>query len=272
MPAVGYTTGDSRKLDKTGGTISGLLTVNSTGQAGTFKSTQTTNNVHALTAYMAGTTGDNAVAGNFVSDNPSSSVVYISGVNTQRAVLKLSHTYQGASAAGVAGVGIELHGAGTDAQGIRVTAPDGPTTGNLLELVNNTGVDDFVVKATGRVGIGIAQGATPGARVEIAQRDDSTTGLLMKANSTSASHVIEIRNSSNVAQVRVLNTGGLAAINAMFGVAGAESYGGGAGVIGIRNATTVPTSNPTSGGVVYVEAGALKYRGPNGTVTTLALA
>lgn len=37
----------------------------------------------------------------------------------------------------------------------------------------------------------------------------------------------------------------------------------------IGNATTVPTGNPTGGGFLYVEAGALKYRGSSGTVTTL---
>jgi hypothetical protein len=49
-----------------------------------------------------------------------------------------------------------------------------------------------------------------------------------------------------------------------------RSYGGGAGVAFIANAGTVPASNPTGGGVLYVEAGALKYRGSSGTVTTIA--
>ena len=52
--------------------------------------------------------------------------------------------------------------------------------------------------------------------------------------------------------------------------AGAADLGGGGGVIGIDNAGTVPTANPTAGGVLYVEAGALKYRGSSGTVTTIA--
>ncbi len=47
------------------------------------------------------------------------------------------------------------------------------------------------------------------------------------------------------------------------------SFGGGSGVIGIHTATTVPNTNPTNGGILYVEAGALKYRGSSGTVTTL---
>jgi len=50
------------------------------------------------------------------------------------------------------------------------------------------------------------------------------------------------------------------------------SYGGGQVVIGIANATTVPTSNPSGGGILYVESGALKYRGSSGTITTLGAA
>jgi hypothetical protein len=48
--------------------------------------------------------------------------------------------------------------------------------------------------------------------------------------------------------------------------------GSGVGVIAIGNATTLPSTNPTSAGVLYVDAGALKYRGSSGTVTTVAAA
>jgi hypothetical protein len=53
---------------------------------------------------------------------------------------------------------------------------------------------------------------------------------------------------------------------------GTTSVGGGVVVVAIANATTVPASNPTGGGVLYVQAGALKYRGSSGTVTTIAAA
>lgn len=53
------------------------------------------------------------------------------------------------------------------------------------------------------------------------------------------------------------------------GVATSTLFGSGVKVIGIANCTTAPTVNPTGGGVLYVEAGALKYRGSSGTVTTL---
>lgn len=46
--------------------------------------------------------------------------------------------------------------------------------------------------------------------------------------------------------------------------------GGGVGVISIANRLTAPSSNPSGGGILYAEAGALKWRGSGGTVTTIA--
>lgn len=62
-------------------------------------------------------------------------------------------------------------------------------------------------------------------------------------------------------------------INSTLLVAGAtetSGTGGGVGVLAQRNAKTPPTGNPFDGGVTFIEAGALKYKGSNGTVTTLA--
>jgi hypothetical protein len=44
----------------------------------------------------------------------------------------------------------------------------------------------------------------------------------------------------------------------------------GQGVVAIANATVTPSINPAGGGVLYIENGALKYRGSNGTVTIIA--
>ena len=52
-------------------------------------------------------------------------------------------------------------------------------------------------------------------------------------------------------------------------VAGTASTGGGAGVIGIANAATAPASNPTGGGILFVESGVLKYRGTSGSNATI---
>lgn len=58
--------------------------------------------------------------------------------------------------------------------------------------------------------------------------------------------------------------------NANIGVNNSSDYGSGSGVIGIGNRLVAPSTNPSGGGVLYVESGALKYRGSSGTVTTIA--
>ena len=47
-------------------------------------------------------------------------------------------------------------------------------------------------------------------------------------------------------------------------------FGGGQGVIAIGNASVVPLVNPAGGGILYVEDGALKYRGSEGGIITIA--
>lgn len=61
--------------------------------------------------------------------------------------------------------------------------------------------------------------------------------------------------------------------NIGIGSGGGYTFGGGTGgVINIFNATDVPSSNPTAGGLLYVQSAALKYRSASGTVTTVAAA
>ena len=50
------------------------------------------------------------------------------------------------------------------------------------------------------------------------------------------------------------------------------NFGSGVGVVYIQNRTSPPTTNPVSGGFLYAESGALKYRGSSGSVTTIATA
>lgn len=51
---------------------------------------------------------------------------------------------------------------------------------------------------------------------------------------------------------------------------GAGSYGSGVGVMAIKNAATLVTTNPTGGLVIWGAAGAGRARGSGGTVTTFA--
>jgi hypothetical protein len=54
------------------------------------------------------------------------------------------------------------------------------------------------------------------------------------------------------------------------GIRSTSQFGGGRGAMAIANASVAPSVNPAGGGILYVEEGALKYRGSNGTVTIIA--
>lgn len=47
-------------------------------------------------------------------------------------------------------------------------------------------------------------------------------------------------------------------------------FGEGQGAIVMANASLTPSANVAGAGIMYVEDGALKYRGSNGTVTVIA--
>lgn len=152
----------------------------------------------------------------------------------------------------------------------------GGTTGTAGGLVINRnggiGLQVFPL-ATGGAGIGVTgadvtarilQGdvtADPNRRFVILADGKSEWGSGIDARDTnlyrSSVGVLKTDYSFHVTQNFRINT---------------TSVGAGVGVIGIGNATTVPAGNPNGGGVIYVEAGALKYRGSNGTITQLAAA
>lgn len=51
---------------------------------------------------------------------------------------------------------------------------------------------------------------------------------------------------------------------------GGAGFGAGTGTLAIKNAAAAPTTNHPDGGILFVEGGALKFRGSAGTVTTIA--
>lgn len=255
----------------------GPLRITSTGQGLFVKSTaDEPGEGHALTAYLASTSGADNVAANVVSDNPENSAMYLSGREKNRGTLKIAHLgHADGSDANAAAVSVDLKTAGTACQGIFVTATDGPTAGDLLKLRNN-GREDLVVKSTGRVGVGIPTGGTPAGVVEVNQPDDTTPGIVVVGR-LSGADLVQFRNSTGAVRARVDRSGNIVAVGPIFGSGGVQlgatstGFGGGAGgMLGLTNAGTVPTSNPAGGGVLYAEGGALKWRGSAGTVTTLA--
>jgi hypothetical protein len=99
--------------------------------------------------------------------------------------------------------------------------------------------------------------------------EDSLSGSLMSVNDISGLPILEVSSDDKVV-MGTFGAYGLTITGSNVGIGTTDQFGSGVKVIGIANATTVPTTNPTNGGVLYVEAGALKYRGSSGTVTTIA--
>lgn len=230
---------------------------------------------HVATLYQKATSGTGSAL-NLVSDNPANSCLQVSGHETGRGSIKVSHVgYADASDANASALSIDLQTAGTAAQGIFITATGGATAGDLIKVRNNSR-EDFVVKNTGRVGIGIATAATPAGMVEVKPSDDSTAALVVRPFSATGTNVLEARNSAGTTVTRISRDGNIVSSAVLFnnsnGIqlgATSSDFGGGVGVIGLKNATTVPTTNPTLGVVLYSDAGVMKYRDPAGNVIPL---
>lgn len=158
-------------------------------------------------------------------------------------------------------------------------------TANLQEWQNSSATVLASTDSTGRFRLQTTAGYA--ATLSINTGADDQAGIVIRAFSATQSNalqtwqdstgatVAQIAANGNVVFPRIQGSDFLSAIvigvdrNVQF-AAGGGSFGGGKGVVGIANANTVPASNPTGGGILYVEAGALKYRGSSGTVTTIA--
>jgi hypothetical protein len=152
------------------------------------------------------------------------------------------------------------------------------TTGSVVTAVSNSGT--FTVSyANATTGSHPVAGtvSTP-AQASITPRSAGTIGLIVKGVASQATNLQEWQNSSGTTVARISSNGLMGAF-AGFSTASstntlingtATGVGGGLGILAIGNVVTVPSSNPTGGGVLYVEAGALKHRGSGGLVTTIA--
>lgn len=98
----------------------------------------------------------------------------------------------------------------------------------------------------------------------------SVTTSLISSTAGGASAIIAYRTGSELWQYIDGTTYMTLDANGNLSLGTASSPGGGKGVLFVANAVTVPASNPSGGGIVYTDSGALKYRGSSGTVTILA--
>jgi hypothetical protein len=150
--------------------------------------------------------------------------------------------------------------------GIGTTSP-----GSILD-VNDSGNGSitYPIRAQNSGGIGSGTGAgisfasknTSGTIVDYAQIGhlvfDTTAG-------SHSGHLVFYTSLSGSLseQMRIDRLGNV-------GIGTSSQFGGGTGVIGLANAGTNPSTNPTGGGVLYADSGALKWRGSSGTTTTIA--
>lgn len=116
--------------------------------------------------------------------------------------------------------------------------------------------------------------ADPTADLSVVIQRPSQNGIKVKGAAGQSGDLIQLYNSSGTRLTYVDASGYLVAAgltnNGNFRTNGNADIAGGAGVMGIKNCTTPPPNTPSGGGVLYVEAGALKYKGSSGTVTVLA--
>ena len=104
-----------------------------------------------------------------------------------------------------------------------------------------------------------------------------TVGGIMRGRSAQTADLYQYQNSAGsvLASVSAAGLGTFAGVTLSSTTSlslGTPSLGGGKGVAFIANANTVPTTDPSGGGILYVESGALKFRGSSGTITTIAAA
>jgi hypothetical protein len=239
-------------------------------------------NVHSFAA-VSQSTSTNVSAANLVSTNPNFSAVQITGNELQHGTLKISHEKPvGADGndATASALSIDIKAAGngqTAAQGIFINATEGATTGNLI-TVRNDNVQHFRITGTGRLGVGRGF-ATPGAKVDVQSDADNFPSLVLRTFGTSSTaDLFQARRASDSAVRTKINANAEIVTSETIFLDGAgvqvgsinKQFGGGDGVIGITNAVTVPTTNPTGGGVLFSEAGSLKWLGSSGSVVNLS--
>lgn len=134
-------------------------------------------------------------------------------------------------------------------------------SGNLVASVNTkTGA---VVLSASDVGAIARSGTTTGVTATITG-NGSADPLTVNGGPTTSDRFV-VRADGSVYSNSLLNT----FYNLGIGP-GSTPFGGGRYVLGMQNATTIPSGTPGSGGILYVDGGALKYRGSSGTVTTIA--
>jgi hypothetical protein len=150
---------------------------------------------------------------------------------------------------------------------------------NALIFLSGGATERMRIDTSGNVGVGV----TPSVRLHVSTT--SQIGLRLESTSVGNTSLIDFKDASTTATAKVMvgsngdalqlySGGNLSATLSASGNVGVgvSTFGTSAAkVLGLANATA-PSTSPAGMGQLYVEAGALKYRGSSGTITTLAVA
>jgi hypothetical protein len=139
------------------------------------------------------------------------------------------------------------------------TAGDGTTVGvNLAVAVSNLNADNYVSIGTNAAVSGLIRMPT---NSNIIVTKDSTNNFDVPYMNTDVNDNLNLGNSNYITSMDGTNI-------AMFSDSASATFGSGRGVVFMKNGLA-PSTNPTGGGILYVESGALKFRGSGGTITVL---
>lgn len=159
------------------------------------------------------------------------------------------------------------------------------TSGGVDLLAGNAASDGYpgsINIAAGKSGTVISAGVNDGGSISIvAGSTGEATGGDVTITSGSATTsgdggrvIITLggTDSGNRQYFQVKQFDAFGTIQPNIGFGSSVDFASGQGVVYIRNRTTAPSGTPSTGGVLYVESGALHYKGSSGTDTTIASA
>lgn len=168
---------------------------------------------------------------------------------------------------------------------VRGTDDSSPT--GYLQITDATGLTEL----TGKMRVHPTTPADYGATLNVGVSSSAGTCLVIQGTTSQSGNLMAAKNSSSVALWAITADGRTATpalldpvngdqlVTLVGGSAKCVTLGSAAltgitgnRVIAIPNAVSVPSGNATGGGVLYAEAGALKWRGSSGTITTLGAA
>jgi hypothetical protein len=177
----------------------------------------------------------------------------------------------GAAATSGSGYNLQVHSRTTTTSAKIHMYSGASSTTSTCEMIYQSGSNVlFYIVANGTTTAGTTCGINNAGLAAYYQSSATavTTAMLFGTQSSIPLYLA----TGGVSRVTVKSDGNVALNPTITSGADATTFGGGVKVAFIGEAGTPPTTNPTGGGLLYVESGALKYRGTSGTVTTLGAA